>query len=417
MFVSELSAYPRTISDKYTGAVGGKIVLVCLAISVVFSVLFWVGSYATNIGFLPQNISGPMTEDLVVFYRAGQLAREGHAEDAYDFETFRAPLAGKAHDLPFVNPPHFFPVTELMALLPYATVKVIMLLVSTLSLALLAVVLKMRAHMVAFFLLSATAVQILVILNISQIIILMLAFAVVCAADRPILAGLCLALATVKPQYGILIPVYLLALGQIRSMVWTVVWTALILAATWVVYGSAPFYVYATMFSHEPYASRLICPGEGMLTVNAMLTKIGIVGLERSVLYGAEVVFCVALVWVAARRLSRNEALGFLFLATACAAPSFTYYSWSLIAAAHFCFLRAQPTWSWPVQVAMGLLWLQPMLSPIQRTIAPQVNLGYSAFVTFTVLVALAVWVWELRDRLLGREGEKASLGFGEKMA
>ncbi|MEO1700736.1 MAG: glycosyltransferase family 87 protein [Pseudomonadota bacterium] len=66
------------------------------------------------------------------------------------------------------------------------------------------------------------------------------------AGTRPVAAGLCFAMLTTKPQLGILIPFFLMFSGYWRTIVFTIIWTSLLLLATGLTFGFDVLLLYLT---------------------------------------------------------------------------------------------------------------------------------------------------------------------------
>ncbi|MBO0345105.1 DUF2029 domain-containing protein [Roseibium sp. CAU 1637] len=384
---------------QLAGRLGGRFVFACLILSAILSALVWVPDGAARLRHLPATISDPISEDLAAFYRAGQMAAEGRGVEAYDVEAFRAPLTGHAETLVFRYPPHFLLMAEPLAWMTYGQAKAVFLLISLGALIAIPIILGAPAVMGFFIVASGIGFHTLNILNNSVLAILLIVLGLVLSERRPWLAGFLLGLATVKPQYGLMVPVFLLASGHYRTIVSACVTTAGLLAASALLYGGEVFGAYLGTFSEEIYVSYLNAATLGFFNVTSMLGKLGLPLMARDGIYILIIAISTGIVWVAARRCEAWQALGLCFLASACAAPAFMAYSWPLLAAAHCAFLKEREPWPAGVQVVLGLLWLQPMATSIITAMLPTdgMKLAYSIVPSVNILLALLVctaWLW-----------------------
>lgn len=385
----------RSQTERLDDLFGGPIVWFFFIISAILALTAYKDNLASLL-FFPQSVDAPIREDLAAFYRAGQMARDGQAADIYHWDRFVEPLTGFARTLFFINPPHFLPLTEGLVLGSYASAKAFMLALSALALASIPLALRAGWPMVLFCLFSGAGFYTFSVLNISTIVIGGLVVAVVMAPRFPLLAGVLFGLATVKPQYGLLVPVLLLAERNCRTILMAGVTTLLLVAITWFLYGPAIFDAYLASFSQEPYASRMLNPSPATLTILSLLAKFGLGKTACLTGYLAVLAVCAGLVWCAATRLGRPASLVIFFLASACAAPSFMYYSWALFIAAHCALLQVRKPWVPNIQIWMGLLWAQPVLAMLVDVFAKPFAMGYSVLVEINIIACLVVCSYAL---------------------
>ena len=99
------------------------------------------------------------------------------------------------------------------------------------------------------------------------------------AGSRPLVAGLCFAVLTVKPQLGILIPFFLAFSGHWRVIVWTMLWTGLLLIATGLVFGFDVFMLYLT--STAPSQAGVLSNWSGIFLymMPSLIASLRIMGL------------------------------------------------------------------------------------------------------------------------------------------
>lgn len=181
--------------------------------------------------------------DFVAFHAAARLAVEGPAAAAWDPASHaaarEASLGGPARVFPFLHPPTFLLLILPLGLLPFFGAMAAWLAVT--GAALLAA---LRAWGLRRAGLAAAVLSPAAVLNAAHGQTGFLAAALLAAAGlafgrRPWLAGLCLAVLAVKPQFGLLIGPALLLAGRWPVILWTGAFLALTAAASLLAFGPA----------------------------------------------------------------------------------------------------------------------------------------------------------------------------------
>lgn len=163
----------------------------------------------------------PLPVDFIAFWSAARMAMAGHAAAAYDWAAHHAvqvTAIGQEFRGVFAwhNPPHALFVFLPFGALPYVPAWLLFSLLSLLAfLVVFARVLPVRgAWLIA---LGAPCSFLCIIAGQLGFLIAALTGAALLWLDRrPVLAGLSLALLTIKPQFGVLFPVLLAATGRWR---------------------------------------------------------------------------------------------------------------------------------------------------------------------------------------------------------
>jgi hypothetical protein len=342
-------------------------------------------------------------EDLVAFHRAGEMALAGDAAAAYDPARFRDELAEHQKGLLWLNPPHAFLVMAPIATLPYGVAKSAWIALGVLSMLSITVMLaKLRSPaLVALTLASPATLISTMLLQFGAYIAVGLAAALTMAPKRPMIAGVVLSLLTVKPQYGLMAPIFLAATGQWRAIVAAVISTIVLIAASAAIFGAESWVAFFHSISsvHAPFARQVF---EGTVTFSQTAAKLGGGDAARIASQSAGVLVCGAVVWIAARRLARAEAVALTLLASIAAAPSAWIYDWPIVAAG-IAFMAARLNWPIGVQIAAALAWMAP-LAPVfaensfSRLASP---LALDAF-----LAAASIWLLRARDYRRHKAGD-----------
>ena len=189
-----------------------------------------IGLLATSDHMIDRN-GKPIGTDFSNVYAAGVLTLSGKAPDAYDPQLQHAAeiTVFEGRDVPFFGwhyPPFFLMVAALLALMPYGLALACWLAVSlpAFMAAIHAIVPRRETWLV-------TAAFPAVFVNVGHgqngfFTAALLGGFLTLLDRRPALAGLCLGLLSYKPQFGILIPLVLLATGR---------WTTILSAAATVI--------------------------------------------------------------------------------------------------------------------------------------------------------------------------------------
>ncbi len=187
----------------------------------------------------------PRATDFVAFWAAGKLVLAGHATDAYDWALHKAVATSNGIDIgghfTFQYPPTFLLVTPLLALVPYLAAMLVWIAIG-LPLYLAAVRLISGGWNATLAALAWPAVLWNTVVGQTGFLTAALLGAGIALVDRrPALAGICFGLLTSKPQFGLLIPVALIAGGRWRVIGWAALSTLSLCAVSVAVLGISPW--------------------------------------------------------------------------------------------------------------------------------------------------------------------------------
>ncbi|MDZ7629041.1 MAG: glycosyltransferase family 87 protein [Parvularculaceae bacterium] len=373
-------------------AAGGPVFAIILMLTSLFTALLF-DLRADKIFALPSSIVEASAEDLVAFERAAAMAAEGRASETYDPSAFRAGLSPQHKGMLWLNPPHALLLVAPLADAPYDLAKLWLMGLTVLSLAFIGALARAPFWMIAALIVSPAAFASLLVMQTGPLIAFGLLSALLLAPSRPMAAGLVLALLTVKPQYGLMAPVFLAALGQWRAVGWAAAFSAGFAALSVAAYGAAPWAAFFNSMTGGAISVHGANLHRDMLSVGSTLLKLG-AGPFSGAGQVAAIIICGALTFVAARRLPRDAAIGMALLASAAASPSFWVYDWPLIAAGLIMLARATPPWPPMIQLAAGLLWIGPLYSLGLGTIASSL---IAPLLLMATLAGFALWLARAR--------------------
>lgn len=360
------------------------------ALIVVLSSLFALALFdlrAAKVFSLPASAAEAGAEDLVAFFRAAEMAAEGRAADAYDAEAFRDGLGEQHRGMLWLNPPHALLLVAPLDDASYAAAKITLLALTLLSLLLIARLSKAPWWMAAALAVSPAAFASLLVMQTGALVALGLVAAFLLATSRPLIAGLILALLTMKPQYGLMAPVLLAALGCWRAIGAAAIFTALLTALSVAAFGVAPWTAFIDSAAGGAIGAHGANLHRDMVSAGSTLMKLGAGGVSGAG-QAVTIIACAAATVVAARRWSREAAIGAALLASAAASPSLWVYDWPLIAAGLFMLMRADAPWTPQMQLSAGLLWVGPLYSLGLGTMAS--SLIAPALLALTLALACA---------------------------
>ena len=282
----------------------------------------------------------PVNVDFVSFYAAGSLARSGTPVLAYDRTAHaqaEAAAAGPSRNyLYFFYPPPYLMLCSLLALLPYGGAFAVFELMTLLMFLLVA---RATAGPVArapggwrHWLLPVLAFTPLfwsagegqnAFLTAS-----LLGGALLVLDERPVLAGLLVALLCYKPHFGLLIPVALASGGRWRAFGAAGVGVAAAVGSSWWLYGTATWQAYLASFLHsgDAYASGEVS-FVGMVNLYGAARLVGLTAPAAVAIQAvASVLAAAMLAWIWRAQASRAVRSAALLAATMVALPLVLIY-------------------------------------------------------------------------------------------
>jgi hypothetical protein len=196
-----------------------------------------------------------VNRDFANYWVAGHFVVAGESLDLFTQQTYFARLQeifGPGY--PIHNwgyPPHFLLLLWPLAYVSYKAGIVLFLLATFVLFAISAVVFRHEyaPRSNALALLLAMVSYSMMMIDTSQngfLTAALLLFGLATMQRRPMLAGLAFGLLTIKPQLGLLIPVLLLFDRNWRTIYWSILFTALLVAASAVFFGVESWHAYLT---------------------------------------------------------------------------------------------------------------------------------------------------------------------------
>jgi len=344
------------------------------------------------------------SEDFAAFVRAGQLASSGLASQVYDPEFFAQVFSNSNRELLFLNPPHALLLFEAFAALPYPLARGIGLSINVAAIFGLVYIIRpnLGPFPYVFAVFSCGTFQALSILQISPLIAFLLVFSLIRSKTHPFLTGAALAVLSIKPQYGLLIPVYLIAMRDWRAFFAAVVACSGVLLLSVAIYGSETWAAFYLSFSGGAHMQQLNAVFPLIVTVGHSLGKLGADESMRMMGQAAVLAVCACSVWHVCRRWPREQAQTLTLILICLSAPSFLYYDWLVLSAVFLLFLKCCPRWSRTLQISAGLLLLAPWVQYL-FSVNPFLENLFSAAVPFWFAVLCGLLLREIRNPVVNQ--------------
>jgi len=281
----------------------------------------------------------PWYTDFTHTYAASLLLRTQPADNLYRDRIFARSMQDAAHVAfgpelthaqarsinfaPWMYPPTFILVVAPLAFLPYLAAWLSWIAVTAIPY-LAAIRSILRDRLAAPFALAAPATYSNLMYGQTGFLSAgLIGLGLAQLARRPLLAGVFIGLASVKPHLGLLLPVALAAGGHWRSFGAAALTTVALMLASAVVYGMEPWY--ATLGSIDFYVEGFAVGGYNMLAMTSVLSTVRMAGGSVEAMWSAQhlatasMIALVAWVWWRGRR--SPESLGLRSAVLCFAAP------------------------------------------------------------------------------------------------
>ncbi|CAN7679868.1 DUF2029 domain-containing protein [Trinickia sp. LjRoot230] len=192
------------------------------ATGVLICYVLWLAIYFVKAVWMPRAYISPLSMDFLPFWSASHLALSGHAVDAYNLIALEkietAAIAHPVGILPWLYPPTFLLVVYPFALLPWKIAAALFLGGTYLLFAKAMHTIVPRKETIFLALAFPGAALVEVSGQNGLLTAALAAFGLALLARRPVIAGICLGILSVKPQLAVLIPLALLCSRSWRAL-------------------------------------------------------------------------------------------------------------------------------------------------------------------------------------------------------
>ena len=362
--------------------------LLCLGLGTVFV------SYMTLYVVATVQRPGPYpVGDFFGLWSYGQVLIQDGASRLYDFDALHAAQVAMGMDPgvhnPFPYPPTLIPFLWPTAALPYA-LACLLWLAATGGLYLLAV--RTTGFGTWLAVLAPATTLTIVAGQTGFLTAFLLVGGLRLRARRPLLAGLLFGLLTIKPQFGLMVPVVLLATRDWRSIAATCATVAALALGATALLGPA---IWSDWLASLPrYAAWFdaLSVRNLMPTVTMNLRILGVPDGVASAVQAGVALLAAALVWIAARRFPPGLAIAMASLGTCLATPHAFVYDLPLLTAAVVLAIDARQHRGFSAG-EVGVLVLV-LVFPAAMAFGSRLPLATIAYAAFAVTLCR----WGLRD-------------------
>lgn len=222
--------------------------------------------------------------------------------------------------------------------------------------------------------------------------------------ERPILAGLLLAILTTKPQLGILIPFFLAFDRQWQAIAWAAFFTLLLLALSLAAFGPDPWRAYVSVTMPSQHEVMSTWRGIMLVMMPTVMSGLRLLGAEAAVAQGWQAAFSLACLPAVLWLLWRNRASQgdpatsalILTAGTVLVAPySFNYDMGALAGVAAAMFAReVSPGPGRPARASVVIACLVLFMLP---TLTMQLGLLGLPVVPFLAAACLGLLAWPVK--------------------
>lgn len=361
----------------------------------------------------------PLGTDYSQVWTAGRFVLEGHPEKPFDNaaherrqQQYFSPTSGFFH---WGYPPYFLVVAAVFALLPYA-LSLLLWQASTFLLYLLAI--RRIAPLQDGLLLAAAFPAVFV--NVSHghngfLSAGLMALALLALERRPLVAGILFGLLAYKPQFGLLIPVALLAGGHWRAVVAAGVTIVVMTLGTVWAFGWETWRGFFDMM----HFSRVVVSEQGATgwyKIQTIFSAARMWGGSIPLAYGAQALStmgCAAIVaWMWFTQVDRRLAAAALLTGALLSTPYALDYDMVLLGPAlafvvAYGFEKGFRPWE---KTALAVVWAIPLLART-LTLATFVPIGQIVMIAFMAMIFSRAWAERDAERSVEKQRLVAEIG------
>ncbi len=312
--------------------------------------------------FLPADLSaGDSQQDYAAFYGAAKFALSGAADNLYDPAVFQEAIGAKTTLLWLYPPPMLFLLAP-FGLASYGLAKTLWV-VATIACAYgigrLASGARAWGLMTAI---SPAAFATLFVGQVSAFFALLLTAGMLLAEKRPVVAGACFALLTLKPQYGVLVIPYLFAIRAWKAMLAATLFSLLMIVASAAAYGADMWRDFFDSLLNGVHAAYYQSGGHpGRITLSDAIKAAGLTAPPAWALYGPLVALAAAGLFTLAKHAPRPLLIAYALAASALVCPYLFVYDFFIYNAAILIAATQAPSFKSAHAYALAALWFAPI--------------------------------------------------------
>ncbi len=312
--------------------------------------------------FLPGDIVvGDGQQDYAAFYGAGQFALSGEAGNLYDPAVFQSAIGAETTLLWLYPPPMLFLLAP-FALAPYGLAKVLWvaaMIACAFGIGHLASGANSWGVMTAV---SPAAFATLFVGQVSAFFALLLTAGMLLSEKRPILAGACFAILTVKPQYGLLVVPFLIVTRAWRTIASAGIFSLLMVLISAAMFGADMWRDFFESLVNGVHAAYYQSGGHpGRITLSDAIKAIGLTAPPAWALYPPLIAAAIAGLIILANRAPRPLLVAYTLAASALVCPYLFVYDFFLYNAAILIAATQLPALKPVYAYVIAALWFAPI--------------------------------------------------------
>jgi arabinofuranan 3-O-arabinosyltransferase len=376
-------------------------------------IALWALALPTGIGtpqgWITDSQGMPIVGDYTGVYAAGKLTLRGEPLAAYDWERHKAAqheLDGnpKGAFYPWPYPPSLLLVAAALALLPYYLSMLAWTLATFAAFfAAIARITTSRRDMLLMLAAPAAWLNLYIGQN-GALTAALVGFGLILLPARPVAAGICIGLLSIKPHLGILIPVALLAGGYYRAFAAAALTVATLALITTAAFGVEPWLALPEQLQRVATLAKTTSSTEKIQSLFGIARSLGVSADHALWLQGALIAALVATIaWLWSRRdVDFDLKAAALAAAMTLASPYQFVYDLVILTIAqafllrHFAGTRVEPAETYAIVIANVVVFLFATTPVPLGAVASAIVLG---------LILRRVWT----NRAVAADDEKLS--------
>lgn len=312
--------------------------------------------------FLPTGLGGDAAQqDYWAFYGGARAAWSGLPANPYDPSVFEA-YVGAPSTLFWLYPPTMFLLLAPFAALSYGAAKLAWVILTLGCTVLLARLATGYFRLFPALLASPVAWLCLFVGQLGAVFGLWLVAGLSLARSRPVLAGACIALLTVKPPYGLLVVPFLLLARAWKALATAAALGAVFHLGSWAIFGSRSWHWFLQSAGTGTLANFLEPAGyTSRVTLRDAAAALGFSLPGVWLFYVLLLALASAALFVLVRRASFEFQVAFALAAAGVIAPYFFIYDYYPLYAAILMVAVRAPRIPAIHALIFGAIWLSPL--------------------------------------------------------
>ncbi len=301
-------------------------------------------------------------QDYWAFFAGANAALGGLPANPYDPSAFQDYI-GAPSTLLWLYPPTMLMLVAPFGLLSYGTAKILWILSTTVAAAFVAWIATGRLAILPVVILSPVVWVCLFVGQLGTVFGLWLVAGIAFARTRPVLSGVCFALLTVKPQYGLMVVPFLLAARAWKALGVSFALGLLLHLASVVAFGFRSWSWFFMSLSEGAHTSFLQSTGHpGRITFRDATGAVGFSGSEAWLSSVALLGIAIVGLFLLARRARFDLLVAFVLAAAGCVAPYFFVYDYIILYAAILIIAVHVPRIPAASGLVMSVVWFAPLV-------------------------------------------------------